>query len=375
MLAEGTTTRTAEHLHEEAARMGGALETAVTPDETVVVVGALADFAPGMVELVSDVARNPRFGEGELDRIKADRQRLLAMKRTEPRSLAMERFVQAMFPAHSYGRTFPTSEMLAAYTVQDVRAFYDANFGAMRAHLYVVGQFDAAAVEAAVRKAFADWRPGPAKLDLFPKPAAKPGIYIVDRPGAVQSTIQMGVPALSPADPDAIKFAVMNALLGGTTISRIGSNIRERKGYSYSPRSVVNRFRLTAYWAEIADVTTAVTGDSLKEIYAEIDRLQREPPAEQELQAVKGYVTGTFILSNTSRQGIIARLRFMDLNELPADYLETYIRNVMATTPEDVQRLAKSISRRDMIVAIAGDAKQIEKQVRPYGELVVTPAK
>jgi predicted Zn-dependent peptidase len=98
--------------------------------------------------------------------------------------------------------------------------------------------------------------------------------------GAPQSTIYMGMPAISQTDPDFIKFMVMDSILGGSFGSRITSNIRENKGYTYSPNSFIfNRYK-TGYWVENADVTTEHTGDSVKEILYEIDRLQKEPPSE-----------------------------------------------------------------------------------------------
>jgi zinc protease len=85
---------------------------------------------------------------------------------------------------------------------------------------------------------------------------------------------------------------------------------------------------------------------------------------------------GTFVLQNSARGGILARLRFMDLHELPDSYLEDYVKNVMAVTPEDVQQMAKKyLKDENMVVVITGDKKAIEKQVKPYGPLMVNPPK
>src|SRR4030095_2826162 len=127
-------------------------------------------------------------------------------------------------------------------------------------------------------------------------------------------------------------------------------------GYTYSPNSSLStRFR-DAYWVEVADVTTAVTGPSLKEIFYEIDRLRNEPPSEAELQGIKNYLAGIFVLQNSSRQGVIGQLSFADLHGLPPNYLSTYVQKVMAVTPKDVQRIAQQYIQPDkMTVVVVGD--------------------
>src|SRR5207253_1930016 len=128
------------------------------------------------------------------------------------------------------------------------------------------------------------WKRGAPATVNVPQPNTTRAFELVDRPGAVQSTIYVGMPVTDPSNPDYIALSVTNALLGGSFGSRITSNIREQKGYTYSPASQVSARYRDAYWAEVADVTTNVTGPSLKEIFGEIERLQKEPPSEQELK-------------------------------------------------------------------------------------------
>lgn len=376
MLEEGTTSLTAEQVNAQAAKMGGTIETQVTPDETVVAAEALAEFAPEMLALVSDVLRNPRFGQAEFDRIKQDRSRDLAIARSQPQAIALEVFNKALYPDHAYGRIFPTAELLAGYTLEQAKAFYANNYGAQRAHLYVAGKFDAAQLRGAIEKAFGDWQQGPAPAPNPPKAMAKKTVQLVDRPGASQSTLYLGSPVPHPGDPSYVKLVVMNALLGGSFSSRITSNIREQKGYTYSPRSELSSRVQDAYWAEAADVTTNVTGASLKEIFAEIDTLQATPPSEQELQAIKNFLVGNFIIQNSARAGIIGRLRFKNLHQLPDSYLENYVENILAVSAKDVQQMAQAIKDDQMTVVIVGDKKAIEAQVKPYGKIVnVAPPK
>ncbi|MGH7558735.1 MAG: M16 family metallopeptidase [Gemmatimonadota bacterium] len=370
LMMEGTASRTGGELAIDAAGIGGEVDVSVGPDETTIGGDALSEFAPDLVWLVADVARNPSFPTSELDRLKADRVRQVTIARSQPQPLTLEKFRALMYPDHPYGRVFPTPEILEGYTLEDVRAFYEANVGAARSHLYVSGRFDEAAVEAAVREAFGDWEAGPAPVSDVPEPVSERVIHLIDRPGAVQSTVYIGLPVPDPSSPDWVALQVTNALLGGSFNSRIIANIREDKGYAYSPFSQVSTRYRDAYWVEIADVTTDVTGPSLKEIFHEIDRLQAEPPSEEELLGIQNYLAGTFVLGNSSPSGIINQLRFLELHGLDRSYLTDYVQNVFAVTPEDVQRVTRDyLDDERMLIVIAGDEAVITEQVRPYGEI------
>ena len=368
MLSEGTATRSASKIAEDAARMGGALDITVGENRTEIGGDVLSEFGPEMVALVADVVRHPKFPESELARRKADRERQLSIARSQPQPLAQEKFRAVLYGDHPYGRLFPTEAMLQSYTIAEVKAFYEKNFGAGRAHLYVVGRYDDAAVEAAVRKAFADWRRGTAPQLTQPSPKSERAVYILDRPGAPQSTINLGMPVIDPSKPDWDALFLMNVLLGGSFSSRITSNIREQKGYTYSPSSQLsNRYR-DAYWAEVADVTTNVTGPAIKEILGEVDRLQAEPPSDKELRGFQNYRAGVFILQNSSRPGIIGQLEFVDLHGLPADYLNGYVNRIYAVTPQQVQEMAKKYIQDDKAtIVVVGDKKLIEEQVKEFG--------
>ncbi|MFL5372345.1 MAG: M16 family metallopeptidase, partial [Myxococcales bacterium] len=371
MLVEGTKTRSAAQIAEQAASMGGSVNVSVTPDMTEIASDVLRESAPDAVRLVADVARNPAFPEQDFANRKGDRLRQLAIQRSQPRALATEKFLSVLYPDHPYGRYLPKQESLNALTVEQARAFHQANFSAARSHLYVVGQFDEKQVEAAVREAFGDWNRGAPAPDRKPTPRAQRAVYLVDRPGAVQSTLYVGMPvSADPSNPDYVKLLVTNALLGGSFMSRITSNIREQKGYTYSPGSSVSTRRHDAYWAETADVTTKDTGASLKEIFAEISRLQKEPPSAEELKGIQRYAAGIFVLQNSSRRGIVSQLRFVDLNGLPEDYLATYVQRAYAVTPQDVQEMAaKYIQDGRAAIVVVGDLKVVKDQVATYGTI------
>ena len=367
LLIEGSKSRSALEISQAAARMGGSLEVGVGAETTQLGGAVLSEFAPEMVRLVADVARHPAFPESELARIKNDRQRQLSIARSQSQQLATEKFRAVLYgEEHPFGRVFPTPEMIEGYSLKDVRDFYEAGFGPKRARLYVVGQFDPAAVRAAVQEAFGDWAgANPARLEA-PSPRTTRKLVIVDRPDAVQTTLMLGLPVPDPSDPGYVKLAVTNSLLGGYFSSRITTNIREDKGYTYSPFSQISSRRGDAYWVQNADVSTEVTAPALKEIFFEIDRLQGEPPAKEELAGVQSYMAGVFVLRNSSRAGIINQLEFLVRHGLPDDYLRQYVDEVLAVTPADVQGAATRYIRDEAMTIVAvGDRKVIEGELAP----------
>jgi predicted Zn-dependent peptidase len=352
--------------------MGGEVNIGVSPDRTRLTTDVLSEFAPDAVRLLADLLQNPSLPEEELTRLKRDRLRSLSVQLSQPQSQAFAEFRQVLYgDDHPYGRVFPSQSMLDAYTIDDVTRFYTENFGAKRTHLYVVGTFDAEATETAVRASLGDWKTGPDVTQNPPSPSSERAVHIIDQPGAKQSNVYVGLPVVDPSHEDYVALQVTNSLLGGSFASRITSNIREDKGYTYSPRSTVSTRYRDAYWAEIAAITTEATGPALKEIFYEIDSLQATPPPMEELEAIQNYLAGTFVLQNSSRGGIYGQLSFLDLHGLPDDYLTGYVDAVYNVTPEDVQRVTRDYLRdEDMVIVVAGDRSAVKEQLESFGPIV-----
>jgi len=276
----------------------------------------------------------------------------------------MKKFREIMYGSHPFARIYPPDSMLRAFTVERVRDFYTKNYTAKRAHLYISGVYDQGVVEKAVRDAFSGWPAGMPPTEMPAKIAAAHQVAVVDRPKSVQSAMLMGVPGPNPSSPDWIKMQVTDALLGGAFGSRITANIREDKGYTYTPYSFLLARRDGTIWLEGADVTTNVTGASLSEINKEVNRLRTAAPPAQELDGIKNYLAGTFTITNSNRSGIISQLGFVDLYGLGDSYVTSYIKNVLAVTPEDVRATAeKYIDPNKMSVAIVGDKRLVEPQL------------
>ena len=367
LLKEGTTSLSSKEVAEAAARMGSTLAVAVGADETTVAMDVLSESGPGAVKLLGDVVEHPLLPESELARLKTNMLREIAVAKTQPGQIALARFRKLMYGDHPYGDVLPTEETVNKLTIADAKKFYAANYGAGRAHLYVAGKFDAAAVKKSVAENFSGWAKGSAAVEKAPSPKTQRILDVTDRPGAPQSTLYVGLPVAGPTSPDNVRLIVSNSLLGGSFASRITTNIREQKGYTYSPRSQVSNRYHDAYWVEVADVTTKDTGASLKEIFGEITRLQKEAPGVDELKGIQSYLSGIFVIQNSTRQALIGQLRFVDLQGLGEDYLKTYVQRVNAVTPEEVSATtAKYIKPESMTIVVVGDKAKIAEQLTEY---------
>jgi predicted Zn-dependent peptidase len=367
LLKEGTTTRSAKQLAEEFAQMGGDLNVSIGEDESAFTTDVLSEFGPNALKLLADVSQHSLLPESELARLKNDAVRQVTIARSIPQQIAGERFRKILYPEHPYGRVLPAPEDIQKQNAANAKAFYETNFVASRAHLYVAGRFDTAAVKKAIAENFSGWRKGAPATTAAPKTQPKRVLDVTDRPGAAQSTIFIGLPVPSAESPDNIPLAVTNTLLGGSFSSRITSNIREQKGYTYSPSSQISRRVHDAYWVETADVTTAVTGPSLKEIFGEVERLQKEAPGADELKGIQSFLSGLFVIQNSTRGALIGQLRYVNLQGLGEDYLKTYVQKVNAVTPGEVQRMtAQYIKPEQMTIVVVGDKAKISEQLAPY---------
>lgn len=369
LMREATITMDFTTIAKKVAGMGGEVQVATGPNQTTISGSVLSEYAPDLVRILADILINPAFPESEIARLKNDLKRQLTVQKSVPQSQAVEKFRAIIYKEHPYGRVFPTTEMLDGYSLDMVKNFYDENYGAKRTVVYVVGKFDEDAVGRAIEEVFSEWKEGPAVDYPIATPVKTNEVAIIDRPGAPQTTIMLGLPTLDPSKPEYIPLSVTNTLLGGSFGSRITSNIREDKGYTYSPRSVINNGYRTAVWYEQADVTSEHTGASLQEIAKEIRRLQNEPPSEEELEGFQNYEAGVFVLQNSTPQGIISQLNFIDFHGLDESYLTDRVKNIHAVTPEKVQEMAREYFQyEDMTLVLVGDKKQLEEQIKTHEE-------
>lgn len=362
MMKKGAGGKSASDLAQSAAGMGGDLNIGVGLDQTFAVMDVLSESAPDAIALLADVLQRPNMPDSELQKVKDDLIRNVSIARTQPGALANEAFAAALYPNHPYGDTLPDDGQLEAYTLDDVKAFHAANFGGQRTHIYVVGGFDRRAVRRQIKRSFGKWEKGPAPLLLPSDANTETTVVLIDRPGAPQSTIRLGkrVPAISKE----LNLAAADTLLGGYFSSRITRNIREDKGYTYSPRSILANRVDASNWQQNADVTSEATGASLMEIVKEIRLLQNETPSQKEIDGIKNYMNGIFVIRLASRGGMANQLSFVNLHDLGTDYLEGYVGEVQSLTAEDLQNAAKNhLQIDDMSLVVVGPLDSVRGQL------------
>ena len=370
MLEQGAGDLDAGGVAEAAAAMGGELGIGVGTDRTFVTLDVLSEHVGDAVGLMADVLRDPALPEGEVDRLKADLVRNLSVAKSQPGTQADEAFGMLTYPGHPYAGALPSAEKIEGYGIEDVRRFHEEEYGAARTHLYVVGQFDERRAKRAIRKAFAKWEAGEAPLVMAATAPSAPEVVLVDRPGSVQSTLRLGkrVPAVDAS----VDLDAANTLLGGYFSSRITRNIREDKGYTYSPYSTIDADLGAAAWYQAGDIQIQSTGPALSEILTEIERMRGEAPSEAEVDAIRNYLSGVFVLRLASRGGLASQLAYTDFHGLGASYLETYVDKVRALTGEDMQAAAEAhLDPEAMHLVVVGDVSQTRPQIAEvpiYGE-------
>jgi zinc protease len=364
LLKEGTARRSAAQLAEEAASMGGKLSITATEDETWMHMDVLSEFGGCAIALLAEMLTNPSLVQRALERVRGNHLRDLSVQRGYPGVLANHTLAAHLYGGHPYGSGLPRPEQLRSYTIDDIRSFHAENFGAHRASVYVVGMFDSSAIEESLRESLGSWHAGSrARPDQAP-PTSKQALRLIGRPAAPQCSLRIGVRVPGPSHADFISLLLTNTLLGGTLTSRITMNLREDKGWVYSPLSELVTLERASAWIEFVDVRTDKTAAALAEIRSEIERLREQTPTATDLAAIKSYQQGAFNREGSSRLGLVMKLAFVDLHGLPRDWLTRLTDRIDAVTAEDVTRVARSYLLPDeMSVVAVGDLASLRSQL------------
>lgn len=362
MMEEGADGQSAADVAVAASGMGGSLNIGVGLDQTTATMDVLSDSVTDAIQLLAGVVRRPTLPGSEFERVRSAMVRDLSVSRSQPQSIASTAFHAELYPDHPYGRWLPEEGKLESYTLDQVKAYHAENFGGARTHIYVVGQYDSEAVKAAIGDAFGSWPAGAPPLELKATAPSTPRLIIIDRSDAPQSTLRLGK-RVDDLDGD-IAPQAMNTLLGGYFSSRITRNIREDKGYTYSPNSSFGTRAWGRNWQQNADVTAEATGASLVEIYNEIDRIRNEAPSDEEVQGIKNYLNGIFVLQLASRGGVANRLGFVNLHDLGIEYLESYVSKVQALEGEDFSAAARQmLDPSQMTLVVVGPEADVRAQL------------
>ena len=372
MLNEGTTSRSGDQLADAQQLLGTRIAAGVGDESGSVGFTALSDKLEPALELMADMMLNPAFPAPALERLRAQRLVALTQAKDQPNAIADKVFSKVLYgEEHPYGRVI-TEETTRAITRDDVVAFHREYFKPGRASITVVGDVDPERVKAAFEKAFANWSPGGEKPTFAypPAPASKATtIYLVDKPKAAQSVINIGLPGPSRDTPDYFAISVMNHILGGLFQSRLNHLIREVKGYSYGVGSGFGYGRGPGPFSAGGDIVSEKTDSALIDFMNELRGVQGGKPfTEDEIKQGKESLIQSLPRRFASVDGVAGAISGLYVNSLPETYYQEYAAKIEAVTPDDLQRVAKKyIDLNNLNIVIVGDRATIEEPLRKTG--------
>lgn len=378
MLKEGTKTRTSKQIAEQSDELGATIGAqAPWGSETATFTASgLSDNAAQWIPLASDVLLNPSFPESEWTKLRQRMKVQLQQQRGTPNFLMQERFSRAVYGNHPASITSPTPEALDKITPAMLADWHSKRYLPENTLLGIAGDI----TPAEVRKMFSPldgWKAGAGKaaLPAATKPASGRRIFLVDRPGSVQTEVEIGNIAISRLDPDYIPMVVMDRIVGGGASARLFMNLREVHGYTYGAYSMLVARRYAGPWVAQGSMRTDATAGAMTEFLNEINRIRDQPVPEKELEEVKGSIVASFALTLERPSEVLDYAIALKLYNLPADYWDTYPAKIMAITAEQVQRVArKYIVPDDLQIVAVGDAAKLKPVLDKYGKVEVFDA-
>jgi zinc protease len=369
VVQEGTKTRTSKEIRRDLFGMGGSLSAAVSQDFSSLAARVLSEFTPKLIDLMADVAMNPTLPVDEVENLKQQHLQTVAQSKASPQAVAGRTFRKALFGEHPYGRTNETEASLGAMTRDRLVAFHRDHYRPNNAFLLVVGAVEPDAVFAVAEKAFGAWPRGPVAAPDYPSAPALSGrrVYFVQRPNSVQSSITLGNFTVKRSDSHWFELTLANTIFGGAFNSRIVRNIREDKGYTYSPASTLTGFADAGFYRFDADVRNEVTGPTLAEVFKEIDKFRAEGSDGAELQGAKQYLRGVFPIQTATQAGLANVLNTVYVYGLPKDYPETFRAKIAAVTPAQIKSAAATLlGSENSAIAIVGDYAKVKDQLGAF---------
>ncbi|HEY3287619.1 MAG TPA: pitrilysin family protein [Gemmatimonadaceae bacterium] len=363
-LSEGTVDRDGPSLVEALERLGTTIESGADWDEASVQLTVTPSRLEDATALLAEVLTAPRFAEGDVNRLRAERLAELLQQRVEPRGLADERFARVVYApnsryAHPSGGT-PAS--VRALTVEQVQDFYAARFSGATTTLIVVGDVTPERVRPIVERYLGTWsRPLQATAEVQATGRARTrDVHVVSKADAPQSELRVGHVGLPRTHHDYFPTVVMNAVLGGLFSSRINLNLRERHAYTYGAHSGFDWRRAAGPFVVGTAVKTEVTDAAVREILLEIDRIREAPVSTDELDLATKYLAGVFPIRYETTGAVASALALSTVYGLPDDYFSTYRDRITAVTRDDVLRVARAhLHPESMQILAVGNADAI----------------
>jgi zinc protease len=377
LLREGTPTRSSKDLAEQVDALGATLtaNAGLSSLTSTIAASGLIESLDQTFDIFSDVVRNANFPQMEVDKYKSRQLAQQQFLRSNPQFLALEQFNKAI-----YGNTHPAAlaaapiDSIKKISSKDLATFHSTYYRPNNAMLAVVGDITMKELMTKVEKAFGSWQRADVPATTIPQApeqaAAK--IVLIDRPGSVQTVLQLGTLGIERTSPDYFSVLLADRVLGGGPTGRLFLNLREDKGYTYGAYSGFGGFKYRGIWQSSAEVRTDVTDGAMKEFMYELKRLRDDKVPAEELENAKRAIIGGFALSLEQPQALLQNIITQKLYNLPADYWDTYPQKVSAITADDVQKAAqKYIDLGHLQVVAVGDASKARDVLMKYGKVEV----
>jgi predicted Zn-dependent peptidase len=376
LLDEGTATRSSQQIAEEKERLGAILSTGGNADRSSVTLSALsANLGPSLA-LMADVVRNPAFNAGDVERVRTQLVNQVEEEKSTPGGMAQREYMRQIFgPSHPYGGTALGDETaIKGFTQADLTGFEQAWLRPDKAELFVVSNLPLEEVQAQLEQAFGKWEApaaaaGQKQFGAVAAAADKPRIVLVDRPGSPQSVIFGG--EMTPLDPrtDLIPSLAGSDVLGSGTFSRIFQDLREKKGWAYSPYSyTVLRAQAVPYLINAA-VQTDRTGDSVAELLKLVKGITgNEKVTPEELNLSVASATGALPGQFQTSSAVLGAMQTNALYGRPDNYYELVADKYRALTPAQVDEALSAMLDPDKLVfVVVGDAAKVRPQLQKLG--------
>ncbi|WP_437837299.1 M16 family metallopeptidase [Sorangium sp. So ce1153] len=376
MLTQGTKTRSALQFSDALGKLGANFSSGVNFDGGGVQGESLAPRFGEMLTLLGDAYMNPAFAPAEIERERSRRITQLAEMNDRPASLLSIAQGMVLYPeGHPYSAPLlGTEAALKKITAGALAKFHAAQFRPELTTVAIAGNITKADAVKEVERVFGAWKgpngapPVPAQAELPADPpalgAGAPRIVLVDRPGLTQSTVTVTLPGVPRATKDYDAILVMNTLLGGQFSSRLNLNLREKHAYTYGARSGFDMRHGAGPFAAGGAVVRENTGPAVREIFAEIDRMRREPVTLEELADAKANLIRQLPARFETAGATASTVASLAVYDLPLDEFGTRPARIQRITPEDVQRVAqKYLAPEQLRVVLVGDASAVGEQL------------
>jgi zinc protease len=373
MMREGTKSRTSLAISQELETMAAnvAVGSSISGQTATVSGSALTDNFDRLFDMAADILLNPTFPADEWDRLRTRTRAGLQQQRAQPAFLANERFNRVVFGNHPAGRISATPATLDAITRDAMVDFHRTRFVPDHALIAFAGDISLADAGKLVDGKLAGWKKaGVAKPTVVDPPAiGAPKVYLIDRPGSVQTSLIVGTQAIRRTDPDFFALTAVNRVLGGT-MGRLFRHLREEKGYTYGVGSGFGAGHYPGAWSVSTDVRTDVTEPALTDLLADVNAMRETPVPADEFNDAKRALVASFALALENPQALLGNYITSWTYQLPADYWDTYAARISAVTPEQAMAMARKYwdPARLHIVAV-GDASKITDVLKKKGML------